>query len=157
MGGPGPSPLLKIAFRGPELLYRLGLGWVLGRRFLLVTHRGRKTGSIRQTVLEVISYDRSTRESVVVSAYGPRADWYQNVRAEPALRVRTGRLDYRPEQRFLDDEGRQQVAIEFARRHPWEIKLISRMFPAIGAGDPGVMSSVEALGSLPMVAFRPRG
>jgi hypothetical protein len=40
-------PMLKL----PLLLYRLGLGWIFGHRFLLLTHKGRRSGKVRQTVL----------------------------------------------------------------------------------------------------------
>ena len=38
----------------PIYLYRLDLGRLLGHRFLLLVHRGRKSGLLRETVLEVI-------------------------------------------------------------------------------------------------------
>src|SRR5215212_7433167 len=74
-----PSGLLRIAFRLPIHLYEHRLGWLIGHRLLLLTHRGRKSGRIRQTPLEVIRYDPATEESVVVSAWGEKADWYRNL------------------------------------------------------------------------------
>ena len=41
----------------------------------MITHRGRKTGRIRQTILEVAHYDLVTREYVIGAAYGSRTDW----------------------------------------------------------------------------------
>jgi hypothetical protein len=43
-------------FFAPVSLYRLHLGWLLGHRFLLLTHTGRRSGLRRQTVLEVMEY-----------------------------------------------------------------------------------------------------
>ena len=85
----------------PIGLYRLGLGWLLGHQFLLLTHAGRRTGRVRQTALKVLRYDPETGESVVASAWGPTADWYRNVRARPALAVRTAHDRFVPEQRLL--------------------------------------------------------
>jgi len=152
-----PSRVLKVVFDAPTVLYRIGFGWTLGKRFLAVTHRGRKTGQLRETVLEVILFDPDSKESVVVSAYGTRADWYRNLLVLPALRVRTGRMDYAPEQRFLTPEETREAAIEFSRRHPWEARLVPRVLPAIGAAVPKHSDSdpVDLLASLPMVAFRP--
>jgi hypothetical protein len=65
-----PAGALRLAFRLPIYLYRLNLGWMLGHRFLLFVHLGRKSGLLRETVLEVILYDPATRESVVLSAWG---------------------------------------------------------------------------------------
>lgn len=64
-----PTGLLRRFLKLPNLLYRRHLGWLLGHRFLLLAHRGRKTGLIRRTVLEVVYYDPATRES------GSSPDW----------------------------------------------------------------------------------
>jgi deazaflavin-dependent oxidoreductase (nitroreductase family) len=80
---------LRLAFRLPIYLYRLDLGWLLGHRFLLLVHRGRKTGLPHQTVLEVVLYDPSSRESVVVSAWGEDADWYRNIQKCPAIEIKS--------------------------------------------------------------------
>src|SRR5436309_365284 len=41
------------------------------------------TALLRQTVIEVLDYDPATRESVVLSALGERADWNRNIQASP--------------------------------------------------------------------------
>jgi deazaflavin-dependent oxidoreductase (nitroreductase family) len=130
---------------------------MLGKRFLALTHRGRKSGREHQTILEVVLFDPGTKESVVVSAYGMGADWYRNLEAKPALRVRTGRMDYTPEQRFLGPSEARKAAAEFCRRHPWEARLVPRVLPAIGADlSTDSSSPTDLLASLPMVAFRPK-
>lgn len=133
----------------------MGLGRLLGRRFLSVTHRGRKSGKLYETVLEVAVFDPAIQESVVVSAYGTNADWYRNLQETPAIRVRTGRMDYVPEHRILTEEEAMTAAARFCRDHPWEAKLAPRVLPAIGAGAPGSSDPVAMMASLPMVAFRP--
>jgi hypothetical protein len=55
-----PYRLGRLAFQLPIWLYRLRLGWLLGDRFLLLPHIGRKSGQVRQTVLEVVRHDHST-------------------------------------------------------------------------------------------------
>ncbi len=47
--------------RWPVLLSRLGLGWILGRQFMLISHRGRVSGILRQTGVMILRYDRQTR------------------------------------------------------------------------------------------------
>ena len=154
---PKPSRFLRWMFAIPVWLYRHGLGWMLGHRFLLLSHRGRKTGRVRQTVLEVILYNAAARESVVVSAYGTGADWYRNLEKEPALRVQTGRLDYRPSHRLLTGEEAWMAARTFVRQHPLEARLASLVLRWIGAtGDEAPKSAVELIASLPLVGFRPR-
>lgn len=131
---------------------------MLGKRVLAVTHRGRKSGREFRTILEAMSFDRETGESVVASAYGPGADWYRNIRAEPALRVTTGRLDYVPQQRFLTADEARAAAERFCREHPFEARLVPRVLPSIGAALPEEtgLTPPELLATLPMVAFRPQ-
>ncbi len=40
--------------------YRLHLGWLLGHRFLLITHRGRRSGRLRQTGVMILHYDHNS-------------------------------------------------------------------------------------------------
>src|SRR5690348_16683113 len=55
----------RLMYRAPIVLYRMGLGWMLGHQFLLLTHAGRKTGRVHETVLKVLRYDPRTGENVV--------------------------------------------------------------------------------------------
>src|SRR5579872_6864271 len=78
-------------FFAPVSLYRLHLGWLLGRRFLLLTHTGRRTGLRRQTVLEVMEYRSDGPEAVVMSGFGPQANWLRNIQAAPGPEIVIGR------------------------------------------------------------------
>lgn len=149
-----PGRLLRPLFRLPVYLYRLELGWLLGHRFLLLTHRGRKTGLLRQTVVEVIHYDPATRESVVLSALGPRADWLRNIQAGPPLEVQTGHDRYVPAFRVLSPEQAHEVWSAFERSHPWEASVAYRLF-----GWPHDLTDAgrrELARTILLVAFRPR-
>jgi len=153
---PARAAIQRGLLRAPSGLYDHHLGWLLGRRLLRLTHRGRRSGRIHRTVLEVIEHDPTTCESVVVSGPGPRADWYRNIRVEPALRVETGRLDYRPQQSFLTPEEARATAQRFACAHPLETRLAHPMLRALGWIDGDApRDAVELFASLPMVAFRP--
>ena len=77
-------------FRLPIWLYRFRFGWLFGRRLLLLYHTGRKSGQIRQTVLEVIRYDKTNHTYFLKSGYGDRADWYKNLIATPSARIMVG-------------------------------------------------------------------
>ncbi len=152
-----PSGLLKWVFDAPAWLYQRDLGRILGKRILALTHTGRTSGRQYETVLEVVLFDRDTQESIVASAYGTDADWYRNIEAKPAARVRTGSLDYVPVQRFLTPEEGRAAAARFCEEHPLEARLVPRVLPAIGAAVPSGsdLAPAELLASLPMVAFRP--
>ena len=126
-------------FRLPIYLYRLNLGWLLGHRFLLLTHQGRKSGLPQQAVLEVILYDPATRESVVLPGREKQADWYLNIQARPALDVYTGRKRYVPEQRFLAPEENHAAITEYAQLHPLAFRFLIKAFgfgyPLNGTGS----------------------
>jgi deazaflavin-dependent oxidoreductase (nitroreductase family) len=122
-----PAGALRLAFRLPIYLYRFDLGWLLGHRFLLLVHRGRKSSLLHQTMLEVVLYDPSIRESVVLSAWGEDADWYRNLQKGPAIEIRTGRESYEPLQRFLSPEEANAAMASYERRHPWAARILGRL------------------------------
>ena len=78
-----PHGLLRFGLRLPIWLYRLRLGWLLGNRFLLLTHIGRKSGMSRQTVIEAVKHDYETDSFFVVSGWGNQSDWYRNIHKNP--------------------------------------------------------------------------
>jgi deazaflavin-dependent oxidoreductase (nitroreductase family) len=109
------------------LVYRFHLGWLMGHRFLLVTHRGRSTGKVRRTGVMVLRYDRRSREAFVVAGRA-KADWYRNIHAYPALEVALGRERYRPEQRFLEVEEIAELLAWSRQRHPVKARIQSLFF-----------------------------
>jgi deazaflavin-dependent oxidoreductase (nitroreductase family) len=148
-----PRGALRLAFKAPRVLYRLRLGWLLGHRFLLLTHRGRTSGRVYQTMLEVVRYDRATRESIVVSGYGAQADWYRNVLAHPALEVRTGGQRYQPEQRLVPVEEREAILATYRARNP---RLLKWLMGVLGYAYDGSAAGLRRLAEqMPMVGFRP--
>ncbi|GIH16917.1 nitroreductase family deazaflavin-dependent oxidoreductase [Rugosimonospora africana] len=150
-----PTGPLRIALRAPILLYRTGLGILAGHRLLYIAHQGRRTGLRRETVAEVVGYDPGRREVVVVAAWGRNPDWYQNLRAAPALEVRLGAHRWvRPEQRFPGGAETSRILLAYRDRHPRAWKHIAPIlgFPTEPTDPrwPAVAESVHA------VAFRPR-
>ena len=147
-----PAGFLKWAYNLPRFLYRWRLGWVLGHRFLMVTHLGRKSGRERQTVLEVVHYDPEIRECVVAAAYGSRSDWYQNIHVHPALVVQVGRECYTPQQRDLSPEETLFFMREYQRHHPRAFRQFMHLLYAYDGTDAGLEELVQ---KIPAVAFRP--
>lgn len=150
-----PTGTLRLVFRAPIYLYHLGFDRLFGHRFLMFIHQGRKSGLLRETVLEVIRYDPTTRESIVLSGRAENSDWYLNIEASPALEVRTGRGRYVPEQRFLGPAENHEVISEYARHHPLVLTLFVKAFrfgyPLNGTQE----ERREFARSLRLVAFRP--
>ena len=85
-----PSGVSRALFRAPIYLYRLGLGWLFGRRILLLNHIGR-VGTQHQVILEVVEHDRADGSFVVASGWGPTAAWYRNILHTPQVSIQVGR------------------------------------------------------------------
>src|SRR5690242_13984908 len=113
-----PTGFMRLWFRSPLVLYRLGLGWLAGRQFLLLTHRGRRTGLLRQTVLKALHYDPTTGEVIVMAPLGERADWIRNIRHSPPLEIQIGRRRYVPSYRVLADDETIRFLDGLQRAHP---------------------------------------
>ncbi|MBN1265844.1 MAG: nitroreductase family deazaflavin-dependent oxidoreductase [Anaerolineales bacterium] len=113
-----PRGFSRLLYRFPIWLYRIGLGGLFGKRFILLTHIGRKSGQQRQVLLEVIRLDLVTGVVYVIAAYGEKADWVRNVRKTPSIHAQLGRQMYAAEAVFLDEEGRIREYLDYARRHP---------------------------------------
>jgi hypothetical protein len=58
----------------PLILLGLHLGWLLGKRFLMITYMSRKSGRSHQTVLEVVNHDKATGEYIIASGWGEKSD-----------------------------------------------------------------------------------
>jgi deazaflavin-dependent oxidoreductase (nitroreductase family) len=99
-------------------------------------------------------FDPVTKECLAVSIYGEQADWYQNIRAHPALEVQTGRDRFVPLQRLLPPEEAQAVMAAFWRRYPRGVRLGLRL---LGFQYDDTEASRQAiLSSLRVASFRPK-
>jgi deazaflavin-dependent oxidoreductase (nitroreductase family) len=120
---------------------------------LLLTHRGRRTGAVHRTVLEVARYDPTTQESAVLSAYGTQADWFRNIQARPPLAVSTGGKEYTPQFRLLDTDERLVALRLYAHRYRRAFRAVMRF---LGYAYDGTEASLQLLATgVVMVAFRP--
>lgn len=103
--------------RAPILVFRAGLGWLFGGRFVMVEHIGRKSGEPRYVVLEVI--ERETNALRVASGHGSRAQWLKNLQANPAARLWVGRSKgVAATARILPESDAAAVLARYARVHP---------------------------------------
>jgi deazaflavin-dependent oxidoreductase (nitroreductase family) len=147
-----PSFMIAI-FKLPLLLYRLRLGWLLGKRFMQITHVGRHSGKVRRTILAVLRFDEQTNEIYAVSAW-KGSDWYYNIQASPALQVESGSVRYVPLQRTLSPEEITTTFLDYRKQHP----IFSRMICRIPGWkwDSTDEEFVELARTLRGVAFRPK-
>lgn len=145
-----PGPVLAWFYRAPAALYRGRLGWLMGPHFLMLTTTGRKTGTTRRTVLEVVARGTTPEEARlptfwVVASRGARTDWYANATA-----ARTARVDWMSRHatvpvHALDEDERLELLAGYQRRHPRLAATLGRA--ALGdefTGDPAHLRRLAA-------------
>jgi len=113
---PYPSnPLLRWLFKSPIFLWRLGLGLVVGKLFMIMTTTGRKSGLPRPTAIEFHEYKG---RKYVYSAWGDKADWYKNILADPRVTIQTARGTEHVIARRLIADHELAEAFEFVIHNP---------------------------------------
>jgi len=150
--------ILGYIFRTPVYLYRWHLGGLLGHRFLLLSHTGRRSGLHRQTVLEVIRYQPRVPEAVVMSGFGPKSDWLQNIEANGDEEIRIASKHFKACHRFLSDSEAEDALREYENRNRLLVPIVRRVLSAL-LGWTYTGSSEErrrVVAELPLIAFRPR-
>jgi deazaflavin-dependent oxidoreductase (nitroreductase family) len=85
-----PHGLLKVFFKTPIFLWRIGLGGLVGPYYLLLSTRGRTSGKWRHTPLD-FSRHKVTGEAVIMSGWGKASDWVKNINADPHVQAQIGR------------------------------------------------------------------
>jgi len=148
-----PRGISRLLFRSPIRLFELGLGWMFGKRLLLLNHIGRKTGQKRQVVLQVAQHDRQTDTFVVNVGYGEKSDWYQNIGKNPDVSIMVGRRTINVHAEVLSPAEGGEIMVTFSREHPLE----ARMSSMLGYRVDGTEEDFRALGEkLLFVRFVPR-
>jgi len=123
-----PSKALRFGLRLPIFLYRIRLGWLLGDRFLMLTHTGRKSGLPHQTVIEVVKHDKETNTYYVVSGWGEKSDWYRNIHKTPQVTVQVRGRNFQTTAEFTPVEKAIEIVNIYAREHPLAFNELSGLF-----------------------------
>lgn len=148
------APALMIPiFKLPLFFYRIGLGWIFGKRFLLLTHVGRRSGKVRKTILAILRFDDQTNEIMAISAWRA-SDWFYNIQAAPALEVETGRIRFAPLQRTLSPEEIALLFVEYRTKHPVFSRIVCQI--PHWKWNSSYEEFLELARTLRGVAFRPK-
>jgi len=150
-----PKGLLRLGFRIPVYFYRLKLGWLLGGRFVLINHLGRRTGLPRQAVVEIVERDPGSDSVIVVAGYGPKTQWYQNLKAHPDTIIQIGSHKYDVTAEFITPEEGEEIMVRYLNRYG---KLIGKLFSLLGYSWDGTEDGVRKIArdSLRFVRFMPQ-
>jgi deazaflavin-dependent oxidoreductase (nitroreductase family) len=153
-----PGPALAQLLRAPVYVYRWRCGWLLGRRFLLLTHVGRRTGKTYQTVVEVMQFRSDGPVAVVMSGFGSKADWLRNIEAGRPAEVTLGRLRFNASHRILGLEEAVDVVEDYERRNRYAAPIVRAVLSRLlgwryCSSDSDRRRLAE---QLPLVALSPR-
>lgn len=143
-----PTGWKRWMFRAPIGLYRIGLGFLLGKRFVMIEHIGRKSGETRRTVLEVVVNDP---DAVYVAAgWGAKAQWLQNVRANPNVVFHLGSTKHRCVAEMMTPERAGELLQRYAEDHP---KILHELasFMLDDPGETPAEQVAQMAATIPMV------
>lgn len=147
-----PTGLSRWFFRAPIFLYRWRLGWLLGGRFLLLHHTGRRSGLPREAVVEVLRHDPAGDSYLIASGFGERSHWFRNVMARPEVEIEVGRrrLAARAERLSLEDAAAELA--RYGRAHPRAARVLGRYLGLEWDGSEGQAEAVAA--EIPIIALK---
>ncbi|GAB4524343.1 MAG: nitroreductase family deazaflavin-dependent oxidoreductase [Anaerolineales bacterium] len=147
-----PRGLQATLWRAPIALYKLGLGWVFGQRFMLLTHTGRKSGLPRQAVIEVVHHDPDSDTWYAASGFGEKSHWFQNITANPNVTIQIGTRRLPAVAERLPHPEAEAILHRYAQTHPTALRELSRI---VGLDYDGSEASLRHLAEmLPVIAFR---
>jgi deazaflavin-dependent oxidoreductase (nitroreductase family) len=150
--------MLWYLFRTPIYIYRWHLEWLFGKRLLLLTHTGRRSGLRRQTVLEVVEYRREGPEVVVANGFGPDSDWLRNIQAKSDEEVKVWPWHFAASHRFLSEDEAVKVMEQYEHRNRFIAPILRAGFTwLLGWRYSATESDRRRLvRQIPLLAFRPR-
>ena len=147
-----PRGLRRLLYRAPIALYRLGLGRMLGNRFLLLHHVGRQSGLPRQSVLEVVRRDAEGDRYIVASGFGEASDWYRNLMARPACRIEVAGRRVDVDARRLGPVDAEAEMIDYGRRNPRAVHFVAHLMGFEMEGSDADLRELAA--QVPIIALR---
>jgi deazaflavin-dependent oxidoreductase (nitroreductase family) len=148
--------VLGRTLRMPAVLDRKGTGWMLQAlspaTVIVLVHRGRKSGKLYKTPVEILVDNPGRGELVVSPMWGKGSDWYRNVVAGGLVEVHVRGEERRVEWRELDEAERRAAIKAYREAHPIYSGVILRMLVRVNEfeGDP----EEAVVQELPMLGLR---
>jgi len=135
------------------LLYRICLGWLLGERFLLLKHIGRRTGLEHETVLEVLRSDEAHNCYLVASGWSEHSQWFKDIQQRPEVEIEVAGRRIKATATRLSEQQAEQELRDYAARHPAAYCTVGRLI----FGDQTVANAEEfaqLARTMPVVVLR---
>jgi deazaflavin-dependent oxidoreductase (nitroreductase family) len=152
----GGARVLGRALRIPGVLDRRGTRWMLQALspapVIVLVHRGRKSGRVYKTPVEMLVDKPELNEIIVSPMWGRESDWYRNVVAGGLVEVHARSDSWQVVWRELDETERRAATKAYREAHPVYSRVILRMLARVNGfeGDPEEAVARE----LPMVGLR---
>jgi len=145
-----PGRLLRLLFRLPLIPYRIGFGGIIPNQIMLATV-GRRSGKRHQVVLDIIGSDKTKSIHYVSAAFGPKSDWFRNLRANPAVQAQIERRKFTARTVILPQKEAEEMLVEFVGLHRRYARIMMRV---IGVRTELSEDEVYALAShMPVIAI----
>ena len=128
IGEPAPPKGLKLKlFRAPRYFYHFKLGFLFGERFIHLKHWGRKSGQLKETVIEVIDQDKTNGTLYSASGFGEQSQWFKNISVNNAVFVTVKNTEFKATASVLSADEATQILLRYAKAHPNSIKGVARL------------------------------
>ena len=133
-----PRGLLGWFFRMPVWLFRLGLGRFMPW-WIMLTTVGRRSGRPRQNVVDVVKRDADA--VYVIAAYGDRADWVRNLKANPSLKAQMRGHTFGARAVFLPGDEAGGLMVDLFRSRPAYVRAVLRAIGVQAASEEDVRNA----------------
>jgi len=128
IGEPAPPKGLKLKlFRAPRYFYHLKLEFLFGERFIHLKHWGRKSGQLKETVIEVIDQDKTNGVLYSASGFGTQSQWFKNISVNNAVFVTLRNTEFEASASVLSADEATEVLLRYVKVHPNSIKSVARL------------------------------
>jgi len=105
----------------------LKLGFLFGERFIHLKHWGRKSGQLKETVIEVIDQDKTNGVLYSASGFGTQSQWFKNISVNNAVFVTLRNTEFEASASVLSADEATEVLLRYVKVHPNSIKSVARL------------------------------
>jgi deazaflavin-dependent oxidoreductase (nitroreductase family) len=141
------NPIMRKLYKTPILLYRLGLGKMIGKYIMVISTYGRKSGKVRRTPIEYYCIDK---DIYAISGFEREPDWYQNLKANPHVTLQTNQGVHHMLARRPETEEEWQGVFDYLRKSPISTLTIPEIIENLS--DPKIRKQIQ---EWPVVFFEP--
>jgi len=145
------GPVMRWIFKAPIFCYQIGLGSLMGKRILILTTVGRKSGKLRRTALEY-DYDPANGSYLLMTGWGGKSDWYRNALMNSNVELWVGKKRFKANARSASVNEVEAVMQKLLHYYPRVVKTWESVTGLSYDGTPDSLSRMAA--SFPSLVVR---